>query len=167
MAFLALFVRFQRKQIFYLVTFSPGRDLNIFVVGKHLGYRKANITSFQKFQSLSSWCVKYHNQRNRSNYELRKQSSGKHFRVTIQCDCFSCSKTSGTWPQRSQWQRALLPNDHEIFCFQHKMLYQNIALSLKNNQIVLKCLTLQRDISIKPTESGGLLIKPIDDEKKF
>ena len=47
------------------------------------------------------------------------------------------------------------------------MLYQNITQNLKNNQIVLKCLTLQKDISIEPTESGGLLIKPIDDEKEF
>ena len=41
-----------KKKLFYLL-FFPQRELNIFVVGNHLDYRKAKITYFQKFQSRS------------------------------------------------------------------------------------------------------------------
>ena len=106
MAFMTLYVWLQRKKLFYLLFFLQ-RDLKIFFVGNHLDYRKAKITSFQKFQSWSGWCVKYHNKRNRSKYKLWKQSSGKHSRVTIQCDCFSCSKTS-EWPMRTRADQMIM-----------------------------------------------------------
>ena len=39
------------------------------------------IISFQNLRSFSSWCVKYHNKRNRSAYKLWNPSSGKHSRA--------------------------------------------------------------------------------------
>ena len=43
---MTLYVWFQRKKLFCLL-FFPQRDLNIFVVGNHLDYRKAKITNSQ------------------------------------------------------------------------------------------------------------------------
>ena len=83
-----------KKKVILFIIFSPEGAKYFRREEYHLDYRKAKITYFQKFQSRSGWCVKYHNKRNRSKYKLWKQSSGNHSRVTIQCDCFSCSKTS-------------------------------------------------------------------------
>ena len=53
--------------------FKPCR--NICITGKQ------QIISFQKLWSFRSWCVKYHNKRNRSAYKLWNPSSGKHSRA--------------------------------------------------------------------------------------
>ena len=60
-----------------LKTFLLKPCRNICITGK-----RQILISFQNLRSFSSWCVKYHNKRNRSAYKLWNPGSVKHSRVT-------------------------------------------------------------------------------------